>query len=185
MYIYKWFYSTAIKNLSTSNTFNPVLTMVFFSTRLAVCVVWLGQGYWMIRHIRNVIITSFSLCLYGCGYNLLTEDSLINTLTLHVLMIVLDPPTEIIWGTILDTYLACQGLTIPGEVTLGYHHCLGKLLHLNLLHSSVVVCGPDGERCWMSQGPCHAEGERLGLGQLGLSVLSVHVLDSICHTASL
>lgn len=61
--------------------------MVFFSTRLAVCVVWLGQGYWMIRHIRNVIITSFSLCLYGCGYSLLTEDSLINTLTLHVLMI--------------------------------------------------------------------------------------------------
>lgn len=144
--------------------------MVFFSTRLAVCVVWLGQGYWMIRHISNVIITFFSLCLYGCGYSLLTEDSLINTLTLHVLMIVLDPHTEVIWGTILDTYLACQGLTIPGEVTLGYHHCLGKLLHLNLLHSSVVVCGPDGERCWMSQGPCHTEGESLGLGQLGLSV---------------
>lgn len=78
-----------------------------------------------------------------------------------------------------------EGLSIPTEVALGHHHRLGKLLHLNLLHSGVVVLGSGGEGSVGSAGTSHTEGQSLSLGQLGLSVLSVHVLDSVCHASSL
>lgn len=129
--------------------------MVVFFTRLALCVLWLGQGYWMIRHKHNVIVTFFSLCLDECYYCLLKDSLITHSPNLD------GSVRSSRWSNLrhnLDTCLAFQCLTVPGEVTLGYHHCLGKLLHLNLLHSCVVVCGPDWERCWMSQGPRHAEG---------------------------